>query len=205
MDPKALITLLVLVVVVAFPLFILIRKRYKIWVEAATKSAFHQVDSDNSGSIDAEELYSSVLALYLCLNQYGIYVIAPERPVVDQIMKEIDARGSGDGTLDYQEFSEAIEVLTAGAASRVVTTIILTAVCPLLASYTISAIVWAWTSSAVDLTTLPLWLRASLELVPGWLPETLLATVLLMLRPFAQDAVAALVRGFHGCKKPHQD
>jgi len=190
---SSLVTLLALVFSVTLPLYLKVRMWYKVWLDAATKRAFEQVDSDRSGCINAKELYSSVLALYLNLNQYGLFVVSPERPVVDQIMKDIDAKGNGNGTLDFEEFAHAMQVLTAGAASRVATTVALTAMCPLAASYIVSTIAAAWTAAAFDADTFPLWLWKALELIPGWLPETLLSTLMLMLRPFAQDAVAALV------------
>ena len=94
----------------------------------------------------------------------------------------------------FDEFSGAIKVLTAGAFSRCVTTMALTSLCPIVATLVVSALHVGWAAVDVPVDSVPIWLIKSVEQVPEKLPETCITTVLLMLRPFAQDKVAQMIR-----------
>jgi len=193
-ESEHILILIVLLTVALTPTLFFVQAKYKTWIEAATRKAFEDVDYDKSGSVDGEELYSCVISIYLTLNQYGLYVIAPERSMVDELMHKLDAEGNGNGTLDYPEFARAIKVLTAGALSRCATTVVLTAVCPPVAAVVLAVVLEAWEAAGVPPDTFPLCLRKSVGLIPFWTVETTLTTLLLMLRPLAQDAVDALAR-----------
>lgn len=188
---------------VLLPALYLVRRRYRTWIEGAIRAAFERVDSDHSGSVDSEELYSCVLAIYLELNMYGLYVIPPDRESVHEI--EMETHG-GKGELDFAEFSTAIRKITAGAFTRCITTVFLTFLCPALATQLIEIILFVWSATGLSAAMFPTWLTASTALIPDWLPETALTTALLMVRPLAQDAVANharlhLTRGSHKGKK----
>ena len=184
------VILISVLIVILVPIGLFVRFRFTRWKANATRKAFQDVDSDKSGTVDAEELYASVLALYLTLNQYGLYVVAPDRKVVDALLKEVDARGNKNGKLDYDEFAEVMQTLTAGALTRCVTTILLTAVCPGIASF----IVTSCADVPISIDAFPVWLQTTVKFVPPGLPETSLTTLLLMLRPIFQGLLSGVVR-----------
>lgn len=182
--------LIVMLALFAVCLIFLVRARYKSWINTAITEAFHRVDQDKSGTVDSEELYTCCLSIYLQLNMYGLYVIPPERPVVDALLREIDSRGNGNGALDFSEFKEAMQKLTAGAFSRCIVTVVLTFLCPTVAASIIAGFAHLWSLVASEKGIFPSWLEQSLSLMPSSLPKTVLTTALLMLRPLAQDVVA---------------
>ena len=180
--------ILVSVLIIVFvPLILVVRFRFKRWKSNAYRKAFQDVDHDKSGSIDCEELYACVLSIYLTLNQYGLYVVAPDRKVVDALLKEVDSRGNKSGQLDYDEFAEVMQTITAGALTRCTTTVLLTAVCPSIAAFIVTF------EAPISVDAFPIWLQTSAQFVPAGFTETILTTLLLMLRPFFQDLLSGFV------------
>ena len=59
--------------------YLYLRRRWPVWFHLASEKAFKEVDRNNSGSIDADEMYTCVLWIYLTLNEYGLKVRAPDR------------------------------------------------------------------------------------------------------------------------------
>ena len=70
--------------------YLYLRRKWPVWFHAAAEKAFKEVDHNNSGTVDAEEMYTCVLWIYLTLNEYGLKVCAPDRQVVEGIMKASD-------------------------------------------------------------------------------------------------------------------
>jgi EF-hand domain pair len=117
--------------------------------------AFVQVDADNSGQVDPQELYSGLLLIHLKLGSYaGPAACKPiSRAQTQAMFAKVDV--DGNGTLSREEFDAVMMVLFGNALLRVAfqysCTIVLV---PLLAQQLLSLVVWMLTKIIVTIVNI---------------------------------------------------
>jgi len=167
--------------------YLYLRRKWPVWFHAAAEKAFKEVDHNNSGTVDAEEMYTCVLWIYLTLNEYGLKVCAPDRQVVEGIMKASDVDRSG--ALDFEEFKRALDVLMGQTLGRAMTQLVFTLLCPPISGLLIRGVVALWLL-VVPADIVPEQLRERLhlrevgDLIPESVPVLLLSTLLMLSLPF---------------------
>ena len=167
--------------------YLYLRRRWPVWFHLASEKAFKEVDRNNSGSIDADEMYTCVLWIYLTLNEYGLKVRAPDRLTVEDIMKASDIDKSG--TLDFEEFKRALDVLVGQTLGRAMTQLGFTLLCPPISGLLIKGAVFLRNLVApADIVPKQLYERLHVrevgELIPESVPVLLLSTLLMLSLPF---------------------
>ena len=158
-----------------------LRTRWPCWFKALAARAFKAVDTDGSGSIDAEELYAGVLWLYLACNEWGLSCRAPDKALVLRMMKELDADRSE--RLEYAEFEHALRVFSDQILGRAGVQLTFTLLCPPAAAALVEL------AAAANLTPSPL--ATAFHFLPPSAPTVLLSSVLMLLLPFALALVDA--------------
>ena len=167
--------------------YLYLRRRWPVWFHLASEKAFKEVDRNNSGSIDADEMYTCVLWIYLTLNEYGLKVRAPDRLTVEDIMKASDIDKSG--TLDFEEFKRALDVLVGQTLGRAMTQLVFTLLCPPISGLLIKGAVFLrYLVAPADIVPEQLYERLRVrevgELIPESVPVLLLSTLLMLSLPF---------------------
>ena len=161
--------------------YLYLRRKWPVWFHAAAAKAFKEVDHNCSGTVDAEEMYTCVLWIYLTLNEYGLKVCAPDRPTVEAIMNASDVDRSGQ--LDFEEFKSALDVLMGQTLGRAMTQLVFTLLCPPISGLLIKCVVALWVL-AVPADIIPEQLREVGDLIPESVPVLLLNTLLMLSLPF---------------------
>jgi len=182
-------TVVVIIGLVALAAGSYLRARWPAMFEAAVRSAFAKVDSDGSGNVDREELYTGVLWLYLTCNDYGLRCSAPEKALVLEIMSIIDVDGSG--TLDYKEFKQVLIVFSEQIFARAGMQLIFTILCPPTAGLICEIMEKVW-STLVPAALIPPRLVVASQYVPDAAPVVTVTTILTLLLPWALACVDAL-------------
>jgi len=102
------------------------------WYSHAASSYFVQVDRDQSGNVDSEELYTGLLQLYAAV---PVKVYPPKRRTVNKIVKYLEETGLiiRSGSLNVEEFSLVMATLSAQCLGRIVITVIYYMACPIAA------------------------------------------------------------------------
>jgi hypothetical protein len=172
--------------------YLYLRRKWPKWFHAAAEKAFNEVDHNHSGTVDAQEMYTCVLWIYLTLNEYGLKVCAPDRPTVEGIMKASDVDSSG--ALDFEEFKRALDVLMGQTLGRAITQLLFTLLCPPISGLLIKGVLALWTITKyvldVPADIVPEQLRERLhlrevgDLIPESVPVLLLSTLLMLSLPF---------------------
>ena len=190
LDSSRLVPMCILAAIVSSVLlagYLYLRRKWPVWFHAAAAKAFKEVDHNCSGTVDAEEMYTCVLWIYLTLNEYGLKVCAPDRPTVEAIMNASDVDRSGQ--LDFEEFKSALDVLMGQTLGRAMTQLVFTLLCPPISGLLIKCVVALWVL-AVPADIIPEQLRERLhlrevgDLIPESVPVLLLSTLLMLSLPF---------------------
>ena len=184
LDSSRLVPMCILAAIVSSVLlagYLYLRRKWPVWFHAAAAKAFKEVDHNCSGTVDAEEMYTCVLWIYLTLNEYGLKVCAPDRPTVEAIMNASDVDRSGQ--LDFEEFKSALDVLMGQTLGRAMTQLVFTLLCPPISGLLIKCVVALWVL-AVPADIIPEQLREVGDLIPESVPVLLLNTLLMLSLPF---------------------
>ena len=133
-----------------FSSFSLGRLRHWLLGELAAK-VFAEVDANGDGRLDAAELYSGVLLVYMNVAAY-VYVQPPSRKAVLAELAELDEEH--DGTLDAEEFECFVVWLTAGLVLRAAAHLaVMLVVGPLLSNVIVRRIDEEWGAGDAGATT----------------------------------------------------
>ena len=184
LDSSRLVPMCILAAIVSSVLlagYLYLRRKWPVWFHAAAAKAFKEVDHNCSGTVDAEEMYTCVLWIYLTLNEYGLKVCAPDRPTVEAIMAASDVDHSN--ALDFEEFKNALDVLMGQTLGRAMTQLVFTLLCPPISGLLIKCVVALWVL-AVPADIIPEQLREVGDLIPESVPVLLLNTLLMLSLPF---------------------
>jgi len=174
--------------IVFLALYVYIRYKWPVWFDIVARTAFEKVDADGSRVVNANEFYTSVLWLYLTLNEYGVRCCAPEKAVVTDIMRGMDI--DHNGSLDYREFKSALEIISQQVLGRFLTQLGFTLLCPPAATVLCANIYHGWTFTGCA-SRLPDWLTGAAALIPPSIPVTLLSTLLMLMLPLGLSAMDA--------------
>eukprot|EP00968_Pinguiococcus_pyrenoidosus_P006958 scaffold462_cov195-Pinguiococcus_pyrenoidosus.AAC.28 len=98
---------------------------FEAWVDRHLDATFHNVDIDNSGTIERAELYAAVLEFYCEINLY-LSVRPPKRETVIEMAEVLDTDEAGMKIDEFKRFMRVISQQILGRALTQVTVSFLT-------------------------------------------------------------------------------
>jgi hypothetical protein len=85
-------------------------------IDRVAPAAFDEIDLDQSGKLDVNELYAGVLLVYVKLSAW-FWVLPPTRAYTEELLHDLDE--NHDGQLDRHEFRAFCLFLSKGLIARI--------------------------------------------------------------------------------------